>query len=98
MRTFRFLVLFLLVTPAFATKEPDRVIQKAYEEIADFCSMREIVWDVDHHNGPWTVTLQYEDREANKTKVWIVTNPSLKTAVDQVEKDVFDFPEGHERK
>ncbi len=98
MRIFRFLILSLLLTATVFANEPDRVIQKAYEEIADFCSMREIVWDVDRHSGSWTVTLQYEDREANKVKAWIVTNSSLKSAVDLVEKDVFDFPEGHVRK
>lgn len=89
----------LLALPAFATKEPDRVIQQAYEEIADFSSMREIVWDVDRHGDAWTVTLSFHRDQSGEDRwvMWTVTNSSLKSAVALVEKDVYDFPEGHER-
>lgn len=95
----RLILVLLLTTPAFATKEPDSVIQQAFEELASFSETREIVWDVDHsgHDSPWTVIMRYDRKEGDNDHwiIWTVTNPSLKSAVVQIEKDVYSFPDGH---
>src|ERR1700676_4049652 len=79
---------------AASTKESDREIQEAYEELADFASTRSIEWNVEGNN---TVRLPF-NRNADGQDHWItwtVTNSNLKAAVDKAEKVVYDFPEGY---